>query len=240
MKRILKGLVGLAVLAGAASAANAAINITNITYDPGSRGGNINVNGGTFEHVGAPVGRFSMSGTDTVTNNAVSFLTYCIDLGHSLGNGLFTIEPVSLLIADPVKQTQLLTLLSNTASAITNAPTADDAKNISAAIQSAVWEIAYETGNASYNINTGNLLMNGGGAFGPTYRALTNTYLNNITSNVWTPLPGYSVSLLYNQSNQSQIFLGVPEPAAWGFMLVGFALAGTAMRRRGAIRTVTA
>lgn len=226
----LGGLIsaGLLAMATCPTAANATIVINSVGANPGFLNGSISL-AGHFTNLNVGVGRFSLSGTEQPGNTPVSFLTYCIDLLHYIGNGSFEIKPLSLLVSDATKRSQLTALITKTSALITGT-TAND-KNISAATQLAVWEIISETTNGGYSL--GNGLFKASGTNAATL-GLAQTYLTGVTSGGWTPVAGQELRILYSPGNQSQVFIAsVPEPASWAMMILGFGLIGFAVRRAG-------
>jgi hypothetical protein len=223
--------LAVAVTALAPQAADASVVITSISDNPGFLTGNLSYSPTSLVLGGVGISRFELKGTNQPGGAPADYLTYCIDIFHTLHNGSFEIAPVSTLIADAGRQAQLLTLLSNTDPLIAAAATQADKMLISSATQMAVWEIAFEGAGNPYAVGAGDLQISGGNS--GAARTLANTYLSNITGNVWTPVAGKQVSLLYSRDNQSQIFLaGVPEPATWAMLIGGFGLVGATARRR--------
>ena len=235
-----------ALLASALSpaAANAAVKITGISGNPGYETGTIHYTPGGIggnaatKSLGVEIGRFQLNGIDLANGNApVSYLTYCVDIMHYLGNGTFDVVPLSSATSlDLTKQSQLLTLLTNTANLITGANSAQMNKNISAGVQMAVWEIAFEQGDSGYNLygaNQGNFYVTNANS---SAQALGQGYLNNLFgANAWKATPGYSLETLTAKGNQQQLFLvqsAVPEPAAWALMIAGFGMVGGVLRRQ--------
>jgi hypothetical protein len=112
--RILKA----ASLAAAAlllpASAQAAIKITGISGDPGFRSGTIHYSGplGTLPNSGpsvnVSVGQIKLTGKDTTTNAAVSFLAYCIDIFDYLKAGLFDVANFTF---NPAKEQKLRMLV---------------------------------------------------------------------------------------------------------------------------------
>jgi hypothetical protein len=245
--RILKA----ASLAAAAlllpASAQAAIKITGISGDPGFRSGTIHYSGplGTLPNSGpsvnVSVGQIKLTGKDTTTNAAVSFLAYCIDIFDYLKAGLFDVANFTF---NPAKEQKLKALLTHTATDIATAGTLDQKKNVSAAIQMSVWEIAFEAEGSPYNVGTGEFRMSGSGLTGlnggtASAFTLAQGYLGNINSGTWSAAdPNYTLRMLVPQdadNNQTQVFLvstPVPEPSTWALLILGFGVVGGAMRRR--------
>lgn len=236
-----KHALAAAVLASAAipSAASAAVAITGISSDPGFETGRVIYTPGGIGGPGGPsamnlyVGRFHLTGHDTTTLAAVSFDSYCIDIFHHIQTGTFDIQAFAL--PDSVKQSQIVTLLTHTAGFIDAAPTLAQAKDTSAAIQMAVWEIVNEAGTGGYSLDGGLFqIANNWGTVVPAARGLAQSYLDDMGG--WSADSGYKVQMMTAinpVNNQRQVFLAaVPEPSAWALMILGFGLVGGAMRQR--------
>lgn len=235
--------------------AHAAINITGISGDPGFRSGVINYSGtggvlpNNQSSVAVSVGRIKLTGKDTSTNASVSFLTYCVEIFDYLKTGLFDVASFSFA---PAKAQKLKLLMTNTAGAIDavdatalNATQkANQKKNISAAIQMAVWEIGFETEGNPFSVTAGDFWMNGGGLTSnnggvSSAQTLAEGFLNDINSNAWSQAdPNWSLQMLVPRdgaNNQTQAFLvstPVPEPSTWAMLILGFGLVGGALRSR--------
>ncbi len=255
--------IAAALLASAAlpTTAHAAINLTGISGDPGFRSGVINYTGtggalpNNQSSVAVNVGRISLTGTDTATNASVSFLAYCIDIFDYLRTGLFDIASFSF---DAAKEQTLKVLMTNTAGAIgavdsaalTAAQKAEQKKNVSSAIQMAVWEVAFETAGNPFSTTTGDFWMNGSGLTGlnggvSSAQTLAQGFLDNINTNTWSHVdPNWSLKMLVPQdaaNNQTQVFLvstPVPEPSTWAMLILGFGLVGGALRSRQHTATI--
>lgn len=249
--------IAAALLAGFAlpGSAQAAISITGISGSPGFRTGTIHYTGsdGALPNNQASaavnVGRIQLTGNDTATNAPVSFLSYCIEIFDYLKTGLFSIADFSF---DAGKEQKLKVLLTNTAgaidavdaSALTASEKANQKINVSAAIQMAVWEVAFETAGNPYSLGTGDFWMDGSGLASlnggvSSAQSLAQGFLTNINSNVWSQAdPNWSLKMLVPHdaaNNQTQAFLvsaPVPEPATWAMLILGFGFLGGAMRKR--------
>lgn len=259
MKTFLATAAALLASATVSTAAQASVNITGVSGDPGFRSGVINYSGagGALPNnqasVAVNVGRLNLTGSDIDTKAPVSFLTYCIDIFDYVRTGLFDIANFSF---DPAKEDNLKILMTNTAGAIgavdsaalTAAQKAEQKKNVSAAIQMAVWEVAFETVGNSYSTTTGDFWMNGGGLTNlnggiSSAQTLAQGFLDNINSNAWSQVdPNWTLKMLVPQdgaNNQTQAFLvstPVPEPSTWAMLILGFGLVGGALR--GQRRTI--
>lgn len=240
----IKRRLAAAVLAGTvftAVPAAASVTISSISGNPGFQTGKVIYTpggiGGSASTTSANlyIGRTRMSGIDNSTMAAVTFDAYCIDIFHWLQNGTFDLQAFSM--ADAVKQAQIETLLGHTATFIDDAGTAAQKKNISAAIQMAVWEIVNEAGAGGYSLDGG--LFQIGSSYGTVVssgsRTLAQGYLNDLSG--WATPSGYDyrmMTAINPQNNQRQVFLAavVPEPATWAMLILGFGFVGGAMRAR--------
>jgi hypothetical protein len=221
----------LALAAAAAAlalpgSAEAAYTITGYSFNPGSLTGTIQYTP-TNLSLNVGMGRLNLTGTQTPGGSPASFLTYCVDIFHTLTvPATFDFAPVSTLIPDATKQTRLLTLMTMSNALLGQAA---DKATTSAAIQLAAWEIVNEN-TGSYGFATGTFRSSGGNSDGA--RTLAQSYLDKITSGAWQPSATGRLSLFYSANCQSQVIAGVPEPATWAMMIGGFGLVGAFARRR--------
>jgi len=220
-------LLAAALLAATVpSAAEAAYTITGYAFSPGALTGTIQYTP-TNLNLNVGIGRLNLTGTETPGGDPASFLTYCVDIFHTLTiPATFDFAPVSTLIPDATKQTRLLTLIGNAGALVAHASNKAEA---TAAVQLATWEIVNEN-TGSYGFSTGTFRSSGGNSDGA--RALAMTYLDGITSGAWGTPAGGSLKLLYSATSQSQVIAAVPEPATWAMMIAGFGLVGGIVRRR--------
>ncbi len=231
MKSIVKAAVAAATLAVLPTSAHAAnVMITSTGFDtPGHRTGSISYTptATTLNNIG--IGRFRLAGTDLSTMDPVTFFTYCVDIFHTLGSGVFTMPGLASYVTDGTKRAQLLTFVSNADPFIANATTTNARRDASAAVQLGVWEIVYE-GSGAYNLGSGQFSVAGSNS--ATARSLANSWLGNVTANTWSAAPATEIGFLYNRTTQSQIYLNaVPEPSVWAMLLLGFGFVGGALRR---------
>ena len=248
-KRILTAIGAVTVAAAIPAAASASVTITGIAgnpgfltgkvvYTPGGIGGNASRTSQDLH-----IGRLRLSGTDNTTMQAVVFDTYCIDIFNYIQGGTFDIQAFSL--SDPLKENQVKRLLSGTASYIGNAVGSTAKKNVSAAIQMAVWEIVNESGASGYSLGGGLFQIGAStGSVNPTARAMAQGYLDSLAGFSATGTHSYRMLTAINPiNNQRQVFLaaaGVPEPSAWALLILGFGLVGGAMRSGRRARTAFA
>ena len=108
----------------------------------------------------------------------------------------------------------------------------------SAVTQLGVWEIIAESATNSWDLGTGNLKVTGlaSGVITQANQWLTasqNQSLSGYTLHVLDPGAGNQVQAFVTHNPGSSINEpGVPEPATWGMIVVGFGLLGAALRRR--------
>ena len=202
------------------SAANAAVqvNITSISNPQGTRSGALDYNPSPYDNQTISIGEFKFAGNYVVGGAPASFLTYCLDLFHGTANGVYDIVSLSTAYTG-VRATNINKILANT-----NAIDTDT----SAAIQMALWEVAYET-SSSFNVNSGVFNITGGSS--SAARTLANTYLSNLGT--WNVSSNQTAQLLVSQGKQTQVFLApVPEATTWAMMIVGMGVVGSSVRRR--------
>lgn len=229
-----------AMAAAIPAAASASVTITGISGNPGFATGRvIYTPGGIGGSAGRTsqdlsIGRLRLTGVDTATMAAVTFDTYCIDIFNYMQSGSFELQAFSL--PDPTKENQVKRLLSGTAGFINGTFGFEQKRNVSAAIQMAVWEIVNESGTSGYSLDGGLFRMGTTGSVALGARGLAQSYLDNLDSFAATGTHSYRMLAAVNPiNNQRQVFLaaaGVPEPSAWALMILGFGLVGAAMRSR--------
>jgi PEP-CTERM motif len=195
------------------------VNITASSWAVGSDNGVLHFATSPFNNQGVGIGEFKLTGNYVATNAAASFYTYCVDIFHTLSlPGIFDVTPLSQMYTG-VRATNINKILANT-----NPATADQ----SAAVQLALWEVAFETG-ATLDVTSGAFYVDGGNS--ATARTLANSYLGNL--GIWQVSSNQTAMLLYSQTRQSQVYLApVPEASTWAMIIVGFGVAGAALRSR--------
>jgi PEP-CTERM motif len=230
VKRFLP-LVGFLAAFGA-TPAQATLEITGFENDPGSKFVGINIDSLGYR-TGGTAGRFRLDVRDTVTFAPSTLYAFCIDVLTNLIS--YTPYSVSTSIpgfADPDKRAQLAAIMFNSNAVLNAALTQEDKDASSAALQVAIWEILYETGLSGYSVENGNFWVYGD--FEP-YIGLTNSYLANVESGLWTGDPSTLRALVSDTGNSQNLVFQtapVPEPATWALMLLGFGAIGSALRRR--------
>ncbi len=225
----LKTVLGAAALmfAGLPGAAQATEVINHITGAPGFESATISWTG-HFTNLATNAGRFNMTGTSQPSNRAVSYFTYCVDLLHYISNGSFEIRPLSVIVTDATKRAQITALVTSIDPQITGTTQHD--RDISTAVQIAIWEIISETTNTGYSLTTGAFRASG---LTSATQTLANGYLAQVVNGGLVAQPNRQVSVLYSPTNQSQLFVtSVPEPVTWMMMILGFGIIGGFMRTR--------
>jgi PEP-CTERM motif len=220
MKRIaLAAAAALSATVPHAASAAAQVNITTQSFAAGSNTGVLHFAGSPFDNRSVGIGQFLLTGAYTPTGGSAAFRTYCVDIFHALTvPGVYDLVPLSQMYTG-VRATNIAKILANTNA--TNATT-------SAAVQLALWEVAFETAG-TFNVTSGAFNVTGGNS--GAARALANTYLANLGS--WNVSATHTARLLYHPQRQSQVYLApVPEPATWAMLIVGFGLTGATLRMR--------
>lgn len=229
-------LAGIGAALSMPAAAATTISLNSIGYNGGGLYGNLHYAPSNNYTSYGPAGRFEVAGVDTVTNAAFNAFTWCIDIFKAVDAGDFTIVPLASLVGNATKQSQLAALLNNADGIIDNPALDWDGKNAAgAAFQLAIWEVVYEAGTSGYDLAIGDFFAEGS-QFTSAIQTKANGYLYKVTSGEWMA-SSLSVAALKSDTglNQNQIFrtpqVAVPEPATWLTLVVGFGIAGGALRR---------
>jgi len=211
---------------------------------PGYLTGTIHdANTGTNEN--AYIGTIDLTGDliNTPGSDLTSLMVFCIDIHDNLGGGTFTeasiadLEDVHSNVNVHYSAQQVTDLTKFLAyvgaqGGVTNAIT-------SAAAQLGVWEIISEANDTHWDVtDSSSSFWVGGLDSGVT--SMANTWLANsrsqstvgYTLHVLDPLGGNQTQAFVTHVPGDQTTLGVPEPATWGMIVVGFGLLGAALRRR--------
>ena len=217
------------------------VDVTAAPYAAGGDSGGIRVGSLGFAN-GGPTGRFGTSGTYVASLAPFVAKTFCIDVRTpfytSAPDNRFEIQSLAAFSSDPVKQAQVAALLLNTRLLIDAAPNAVARDVAAVATGLAVWEILYETGTGGYSVTGSNGVTGDGNFFThgdfTSFQATANGYLSNVEGGMWTGSAARLRTLVSDTGDgQNQVYIAsVPEPATWMMLIGGFALIGTALRRR--------
>lgn len=239
MFKRLMAVIGLATACVAAPASAATVFLESASYTPPAIFGGITYTPIGFSQ-GGEAGRFSFVGRTLETNDPFSVLSYCLDFTRTLTGGNFTLGPISSFMSNITKQQQLAALLRNTTPLFAATTDITAQSRIAASVALGVWEIVYENGITGYSVANGDF-----STFGDfvAIQAQADSYLAAVLNG---PLgDARDLGALVAFDNQSQVFLvgggaggGVPEPATWAMMILGFALIGGALRQQKARRTL--
>jgi hypothetical protein len=242
--KALAAAASLAVLAVATQAsAGTLVTVTDVGITPGYTS-NIGGEGGV------PTGLMLFTAHTTVGGqNVPDLFGFCIDIGHVIylggsqnlsfldtmgdpGNLLFNyadVPPGTLTNSgdpnplDPSNQLSAITNLVDTGFLLYQAdPNSGDTLMREAAIQAAIWQI--ENPNVTITVN-------GGGAYETAY---TEYSKGNWTSHITQQDKVFTLVSQDDPVRQSFAIgwpQGVPEPATWAMMLVGFGGMGAVLRR---------
>jgi hypothetical protein len=240
------GLVGAAGFSSAASATDFSIN-TNV---PGGNAWVIDPPGylvGTLHDGGysvtAYIGVIDLKGT--LVNDPGAGLTdlkvFCIDVNDDLRGGTFTESSIADL-ENPGATNMNVHYTAQQVSDLTKFLAYVDTQGVtnsltSAVAQLGVWEIISEANDTNWNLTNGNFYITG---MDSSVLTMANSWLASSRSQSTV---GYTLHVLDpDAGNQTQAFvthipgdsttIGVPEPATWGMIVLGFGLLGSALRRR--------
>jgi hypothetical protein len=260
-KSIFRAAIAAAGLLSAASIASAAqadtYNITGYSVPYGVNGRlyapTLNAGG-----EGAQMGQIVFTGKDLTTSLDVTLSVFCIDVADILTTGTFQGYDLNTTQTGPIAALGYSADALNSVGYLLDHYAAGAAGNStkSAGLQLAIWEVLNESGHA-WNVTDGlfhvgnydaDLTVTGG------VNETANSYLTNLGTALSAQggIGNYNLTVLQPLSpgvghNQSQILalvtayspppgdhigLGVPEPATWGMIVLGFGMLGSALRRR--------
>jgi len=191
---------------------------------------------------GAAVGRILLQGTDA-SHNAQSIPVYCVDVADILGNGTFYKQDLSSLTFSDTQKANLIKFVTY-GDALVNAASGFQKTLDAAATQLGVWELLNETASSTWDVLTGNFYVSrydNDSIFDAA--ALANSWLTSLKNGEIPMSTTQTLSVLDpGHGNQTQVYItargnndinepGVPEPATWGMIVLGFGLLGGALRR---------
>ena len=220
MTHLLHRLAAAALLAGSALAAHAD-NVQFIGYANGSA----NINYNIVSTPSPTVGTVGAGGFSTKLNGGATFVSFCIDLYQTLSFGApiagYTQVDGSLYPFTNLNADADLSRLFTAYGAVATASSTN-----SAAFQTAVWEIAYETALVPYNLATGNAQFTGDAAA----LAQASAWLGALGT-----LDKVTITALANPTRQDVLFsTPVPEPGTYALLAAGLAALGFTSRKRRA------
>lgn len=246
------GLLSAAGFASAAQADN--YNITGWSL-PNKVDGTIHAPSVPGE--GAQIGAINFTGTDTTTNLNVTLSVFCIDVADILSTGTFQGIDVATTALDAATINSLgytPALLDDVGYLLDQFAGSATTANKSAGLQLAIWEVLNENPANVWNVKTGDFnVTNYDVDLSVTNGVddVANGYLGQLSTALAAPggIPAYGLTILQPlnpDNNQTQVLalvssftppgdnvgLGVPEPATWGMIVLGFGLLGAALRRR--------
>ncbi len=255
MSRSFAVAAALAALAIAAAARPAFANAyqTNSYSVPNGTNVTISDPGLGIANEGGEAGGIAISLTNSTTGVTSTTTVWCSDISDYLATpGTYALDILSRDIGQPgypalaagtvgtTKVNQVNALLTALATGQIGPLTAA----ASAALQVAIWEVIYETGDANYNVTSGDFSIGSyGGDDVAAVEADADQYLANITNGTWLANANATVEQLQpsGANNQSLIYLAttsvqgqsaaaIPEPASLAVLASG--LAGLAALRR--------
>ena len=231
MKQLIRRALAAVCLGTAVASAQAGVVFSNFAH------GSESVSFGVNVPAGAATGSVNAGGFVASIDSGPSFIAYCIDLFQTISFGASfgdykVVEGTSYPFANAHAADHIARLFS-AGHAVNNAVT-------EAALQIAIWEIAYET-SGSYALGSGSATFWGGSAQSSGALALASAWLGTL---------GYvdgtmRLDVLASPIHQDQVFAtagirlvpnAVPEPATAALLLaamIGLRVA----RRRGKVRS---
>ena len=177
----------------------------------------------------ASAGNGTLRAAATIEASSTSFMAWCIDLQQSFSFGTpyeYSMDPVGAHFS-PAGVDALSRLFTAAQGFVVDSAT-------SAAMQAAIWEIEYETGNGGFDLFGGSFMA---ALQSPT--AATTSAFNTVNGYLMT-LESYSANYRFEVlgSGENQDFLiaigPVPEPETWAMLVAGFGALGWAARRKAA------
>lgn len=225
MKKTLAALAlaTTATFSGAAPA-DAALIINSITSaNSGAPKAKLRAGGYTVNNV--RVTPFNVSGT--LDGDAVSLYTFCVDIFQTIHSGTYDVVSLTDFVGgDALKAGRIAALISNQGSAGT--------VQHDAAVQLALWELLYEDNGTSADLTKN--VFRVPTISDPAARTLANQYAD-LARTSWMPAKDIVINVAKNGKYQDQLFwsyapAGVPEPATWAMMIIGFGAIGSAMRSK--------
>jgi hypothetical protein len=249
-KRAVLGVfVGVCAAILAVRAQADVIDITGDTAAYGYDTATLNTSSGGFPNgIEVYTGADLITGTDLSTSSPFSAIAFCVDIHDYLQNVPYTFTQGALagttqdpLITDPVKQTQVAALISHGNALLTSGQYAgQQATEVSAALQIAVWVAENQAGDTGYEVtrdaNDPDQTFWLSNVSDPNDVTLAMAYLGDVEGSnpAWTVIaPVYSLQALSPTVNQTLAYdpaAPIPEPGTLG--LFGLGLAGLAALRR--------
>jgi hypothetical protein len=243
------GLLSAAGLAAGAQATDFSIDTTVpggsawVTNPPGYLGGYLNLADQNYT-VNAYIGVIDLKGqlAHGTPGTLTDLKVFCIDIMDDLRNGVFTETTLSNIESDHGGLAHVLYTSAQVQNLFKFMVYADKQgitdSLTSAAAQLGAWEIISESGT-NWNLSSGNFSVSMWGGQ-PDAVSLANSWLNasktqstvGYTLHALDPGQGNQMQAFVTHLPGDQIQLGVPEPATWGMIVVGFGLLGSALRRR--------
>jgi hypothetical protein len=185
--------------------------------------GSESVNFSLFTPNAATSGSALAGGFATVLNGGPSFVTYCVDLYQHIGFGVLYPEygapGTSHVFTNDRAYADLGRLYANAGVVDTNVE--------EAAFQIAVWEIAYETSLAAYDLASGAARFSGGSAASSGALTLASTWLAGLGNGAGRP-----IDVIESRAHQDVIYSPVPEPSTWMLMIAGLVATARIARPR--------